>query len=127
MAYRPPVVNGELVEVTIRTSTSLTVLAGSKDFFRHFAADLARLVGTPAAPAKAKLGRPAALKSTVARVRVTAARLAAIEIAFAQVAAGRLSHKAAAASLSLTRSGFTSWYHRLEEAARLGRPILAIG
>lgn len=127
MAYRQPAVNGELVETIIRTASGPIILAGSKLFFQRFAADLVALVGTPEAPVKPKPGRPSAMKGGDKRVRVTAARLAAIEIACAHVAAGKVTHREAAASLGLTRSALTSWVFRLEEARRLGRPIFAIG
>lgn len=130
MAYRQPAVNGELVETVIRTASGPIILAGSKLFFQRFAADLVALVGTveaPLVPKPAGRGRPPLLKTGAKRVRCTAARLVAIQAAAAEVAAGRLSHKAAAASLALTRSGFTSWLHRLDEARRLGRPIVAVG
>jgi hypothetical protein len=130
MAYRQPAVNGELVETVIRTSSGPILLAGSKLFFRRFAADLAALVGSveePLLPKPAGRGRPPLLKTGAKRYRCTPARLAAIMAVADEVEAGRLSHKAAAASLALTRSGFTSWLHRLDEARRLGRPIVAVG
>jgi len=128
MAYRQPTVNGELLETVIRTASGPLILAGSKDFFRRFSADVVALVGTPTAPPPpGHAGRKLGQKSKVSRARVTPERLAAIQRAVAEVAAGHCSQVTAATALCLTRSAFTSWVHRLEENKRLGRPTIATG
>lgn len=117
MAYRQPAVNGELVETVIRTSSGPVILAGSKLFFRRFAADLAALIGTPALPSSAPvrsggMGRPRGVGQSL-----TPERRAAILAQVAACNAGTITRKNAAALLGLTAPAFTGWLVNAEKLA----------
>jgi hypothetical protein len=116
MAYRQPTVNGELMEVVIRTAAGPILLAGSRDFFRRLAADVSSLIGTPALPyAPPARGEGAGRPRGTGQCLTPDAR-AAILVQIRAVQAGTLTRKQAAAALGITLPAFTGW---LRQAAKL--------